>query len=121
MIRLFDDSFFNHFENFFSDRYGFSPQAKITKNDNEYEVSIAVPGLTSDDLKIIVKDGELKISYNKEDKKENSYFMESFIKTYSLPDYINDDKIKGKVDNGILKISLPVKKKKISEKLIEIE
>jgi HSP20 family protein len=122
MLTLFKDPFFNPFEGILSKyHYDNLPQANINKNDNGYMLQMAVPGLTSDDLEIKVKDDSLTISYEKEEKNENSYFMSNFVKSYWLPDNIDSDKIKGKVENGLLKINVPFNKKKITEKLIELE
>ena len=122
MLTLFRDAFFDPFDGVLDAyRCGNTPQVNVIKSDDGYNVQMAVPGLTGDDLKIIVKEGVLKISYEKEEKSENSYFITSFSKSYSLPEYVNEDNIKGKVENGILDLKLPLNKKKISEKLIELK
>jgi len=122
MLTLFKDPFFNPLEGVLSKyHYDNLPDANIDKNDDGYTLQMAVPGLTSDDLEIKVKDDILTISYENEEKNENSYFMSNFVKSYRLPDNINSDKIKGKVVNGLLKIDVPLNKKKMNEKLIELE
>lgn len=94
---------------------------KIVTGDNEYSVYLAVPGLTKDDLSISVKDGLLSISYKKEETNDVNYsFVSSFKKTYSLPEDVNEKEITGKVENGVLEISLPKSKKKSLERFISL-
>jgi HSP20 family protein len=94
---------------------------KLSTKEDGYYVYMSVPGLTKTDLKITIKDGYLTISYNKEDNKEGVYsFTSSFKKTYIVPDDVNEKDISGKVENGVLELLLPKTKKKVSERLIEL-
>jgi len=94
---------------------------KLSTKEDGYYVYMSVPGLTKTDLKITIKDGYLTISYNKEDNKEGVYsFTNSFKRTYIVPDDVNEKDISGKVENGVLELFLPKTKKKVSERLIEL-
>lgn len=118
----FNDPFFNNLSNVFEkNRFLDYPDVKIEKDENEYRLLVVVPGLTKDDLKITIKDGDLVISYEKEEKKKNSYFINSFSKFYILPDDVSQDKIVANVKDGVLEIKLPFYEKKPLEKVIEIE
>ena len=99
---------------------GLSPRSKINQKENEYELLVSVPGLTKSDIKITTDNRELQISYEKEEKSENSYFMGGFTKKYAIPDDVNESEISAKVENGILQVTLPMSKKKIKERTIEI-
>lgn len=94
-----------------------SPKSKIEKNNNGYEVLLSVPGLTKEDLKITLGGGIMKISFEKEG---GSTFVSNFTKTYTLPEDVNEDQIEGKVENGVLKLTLPISRKKPLEKLISL-
>lgn len=121
MLTLFKDQF-DVFDRFFDVyRYNGTPQINVRKNDDGYKVQMSVPGLTKDDIKIKVKDGMLQISYEKEEKTDKSYFMSSFSKSYTLPEDIVETHIDGKVENGVLELTLPLEKKKSSERLIELK
>ena len=121
MIHLFKDPFFNTIDDMFdSTKFRTSPQVNVTKTEFGYKVLMSVPGLTKDDLKITIKDSILKISYLKEDKDETSHFVNSFSKSYSLPETIKEKDIEGKVENGILEILLPLDKKKPSERVLSL-
>lgn len=121
MITLFKDPFFQTFDSVFdSTKFLKTPETKISKNENEYTVQISVPGLTKDDLKILTKDGVLKISYEKNEKDDDRYFVETFTKSYNIPDDVKEKDIIGKVENGILTLILPIDKKKSLERLINL-
>ena len=62
MITLFKDPFFTGLD---TNRFLSTPETNITKSETEYSVSISVPGLTKEDLKISTKEGILKIIYEK--------------------------------------------------------
>lgn len=121
MITLFKDPFFQGFDNVFeTSKFLKTPETRVRKTDTEYAVSISVPGLTKDDLKILTKDGILKISFEKEEKDDNHYFTSSFTKSYNIPDDVKEKDISGKVENGILELTLPIDKKKTLERLISL-
>lgn len=121
MITLFKDPFFQGFDSVFeSSKLLKTPEVKVQKNETEYSVSISVPGLTKDDLKISTKEGVLKISFEKEENDENIYFVSSFVKSYKIPDDVKEKDIEGKVENGVLKLTLPIDKKKPLERLISL-
>ena len=124
MERLFDD-FFNGFalspfksRSFM--REGISgtllkPSLDLGSTDNEYTVSVEIPGVSEKDVSIeLVHDsliirGEKK--QQKEEKNKNFYRLErsygSFQRTLSLPEDVNKEKIKADFKNGVLNITIP--------------
>ena len=120
MITLFNDPFFMGLDKMFETPYQFSPKTNVRKTENEYKVIISVPGLTKDDLEITTKDGVLKISYNNEEKDDTKHFISSFVKTYSLPEDVKEKDIVGKVENGVLELTLPIDRKKLLWKTISL-
>lgn len=121
MITLFKDPFFDAVDRVFdTTRSTLTPHSSIRKNESEYKVFLSVPGLTKDDLKISTKDGMLRISFEKDEKDEKVYFVNTFVKNYTIPDDVKEKDIVGRVENGILELTLPVDKKKSIERLISI-
>lgn len=121
MITLFKDPFFQGFESAFdTSKFLKTPETRVQKNETEYNVSISVPGLTKEDLKISTKEGILRISFEKEEKDERNHFTTSFVKSYNIPDDIKEKDIVGKVENGVLELILPIDKKKSIERLISL-
>jgi len=121
MITLFKDPLFTSFDKIFeTSRFTSTPQTSVQKTETEYNVHVSVPGLTKDDLKITTKDGILKISYEKEEKTDDKYFISSFSKSYVIPEDVKEKEIEGKVENGVLQIKLPIDKKKSLERFISL-
>ena len=132
---VFDD-FFKPWNAWF-DNSGFMghttniPAVNITEQKDEYQVSLAVPGMKKDDFKIDVDGNMLTISSEKEENKEEKekkftrreYSYSSFSRSFTLPEGINKEKIEAKYEDGVLKIVLPRKEeaKKSSAKQIAIK
>ena len=119
MITLFKDPFFHGFDNVFDSKLLKTPETKVVKDLTGYVISISVPGLTKEDLKILTKEGILKISFEKAED-DSRYFVSSFTKSYNIPDDVQEKNIEGKVENGVLTISLPIDKRKSIERLISL-
>lgn len=95
------------------------PQMNIKENKASYEMEFSVPGLTKDDLNISIdKEDNLVVEMTKKTEKEDKgnkdehylrheFTSSQFKEIMALPDNIYKDKIDAKVENGILKISLP--------------
>ena len=121
MITLFKDPFFDAFDKVLdASRYSVSPQTNIHKTESEYKISVSIPGLTKDDIKITIKDSVLKISFEKDEKNDKTHFVGNFTKSYTIPDDVKEKDILGSVENGVLTLALPIDKKKSIERLISL-
>jgi HSP20 family protein len=91
------------------------PSVNIVDNKDNYEVSLAAPGMKKDDFKIDIDANTLTISAEKEEKKEEKeerytrkeFNYTSFLRSFSLPDWVNKDKVDASYENGLLKLILP--------------
>jgi HSP20 family protein len=115
MRKFYRDPFFSLF-----DDVVFTPDVKIEKNENEYKLFMSLPGLTKEDIKITINDGEISISFKKDLENKNHHFINTFTKKYTIPDIVNDENIEGKVENGLLTINLPFKKQKRLERFLSL-
>jgi len=107
------------------------PSVNITENKDQYNVSLAVPGMKKDDFKIDVEGNILTISCEKDETKEENekrytrkeYSYSSFSRSFTLPDEVNREKIDARYEEGLLKISLPRKEevKKFAAKHIAVQ
>jgi HSP20 family protein len=107
------------------------PAVNITENKNDYQVSVAVPGMKKDDFIIDVDGNMLTISCEKEESKEEKdkkftrkeYNYSSFSRSFNLPDEVSQDKIEAKYEDGVLRLTLPRKEeaKKPSAKQIAVK
>lgn len=106
------------------------PAVNITETENEYQVSLAAPGLKKEDFKIGVEGNMLTISSEKEESHEDKdqkftrkeYNYSSFSRSFTLPDEVNREKIDARYEEGVLKIALPKKEetKKASAQQIAV-
>ncbi|MBO7226588.1 MAG: Hsp20/alpha crystallin family protein [Bacteroidales bacterium] len=93
------------------------PAINVMENDTEYELEIAVPGLSKEDLNVQIDENCLNVSMEKktgsEQKCEKKNFLrrefstQQFCRRFELPENVDKDKITAKVENGVLKIVLP--------------
>jgi HSP20 family molecular chaperone IbpA len=95
-------------------------QTHIRKNETEYVILIGVPGLSKNHFKIFTKEGTIKIIYEKDKSSHDNPFIDSFTKTFVIPDDVKESDIVGVVEDGILKITLPIQKKKTLERQISL-
>lgn len=114
---LFNDLFDFNWNNNYA--VNAAPQMNIKENKASYEMEFSVPGLTKDDLNISIdKEDNLVVEMTKKTEKEDKsnkdehylrheFTSSQFKEIMALPDNIYKDKIDAKVENGILKISLP--------------
>lgn len=106
----------------------FHPATEITEQDGHYLLSIDVPGIRKDDIKINVTDNVLTVSgeRKREEKTEDSKVRRversygSFKRSFTLPNTIDADQIEAHYEDGVLELSLP-KAPTAQAKTIEIK
>ncbi len=92
-----------------------SPPVDITENDDNLVVTVEIPGMTKEDVKITLQDNVLTIRGEKKqemEKKDANYHRVersygSFTRSFSLPTAVEGEKIKAQYKDGLLKITLP--------------
>ncbi len=95
----------------------FVPTVNTREDDKAYIVEVDLPGIDKKDIKVNIdpENRTLSISgerkFKNEVKKEDYYKIESsygkFMRTFSLPENVDTDKIDAKNENGVLTISIP--------------
>jgi len=93
------------------------PAVNIAESKDDFNLSLAIPGMKKNDFKIDVNGNMLTISCEKEEKKEEKeemysrkeYNYSSFSRSFTLPEDVNKEKIDAHYENGVLKLSLPKK------------
>lgn len=116
---LFDDFFrpFNFWDPNFLPHTLTVPAVNIDENKEQYDLSLAAPGMKKSDFTINVENNMLTISCEKEEKSEkkqkngyrNEFNYSSFSRSFALPDEVIKDKIDARYEDGVLKLSLPKK------------
>jgi HSP20 family protein len=123
---FFNDEWFNDFlRPTWHERLG---SCDFEKTADTYVVSVDVPGLTKDEIKVDVEDGIISISGErkpKEKKEETEYLaaersFRRFKRTFRLPEDVDYEKTEAKVENGVLTMSFGRKKAEKSVKTIKI-
>ncbi|NCN68477.1 MAG: Hsp20/alpha crystallin family protein [Candidatus Altiarchaeum hamiconexum] len=94
------------------------PAVDVVDKGDKFEVTADIPGIPKENLEVNVTDNEIEIKGNFEEKKkeEGKNYLKrerraaSVYRCVSLPAEVISDKASAKIENGILKISLPKKK-----------
>ena len=117
MNKLFEDTFSSRGEekDLFSGTW--TPSVDIYESENALVLTAEVPGLDENEVEIKIEDNTLILQgerkFEKEKKEENYHRIErsygSFYRSFSLPNYINVEKISAEHENGVLKITMPKK------------
>ena len=104
------------------------PLANMQETPKEFVIELAAPGLKKEDFKIELTNNTLQVSCDKPTKKEKKegeqayhrkeFQYDTFIRTFALPEAVNDQKILAKYTDGILSIEL-VKKEITSPKAVK--
>ncbi len=95
-----------------------APAINVKESDKDYQVELAAPGLKKEDFSVNINDdGNLVIKMekkeeNKEENKATHYLRREFSfskyeQTLILPDDVEKEEIRAKMENGVLTIDLP--------------
>jgi len=103
------------------------PAVDIYEKDNELVLTAEVPGVKEDDIEIKIEDNTLILKgerkFERETKEENYHRIErsygSFYRSFTLPDYVDQDKIRAEYENGVLRIVMP-KREELKPRKIKV-
>ena len=93
----------------------FSPSVDLQETSKEYFFRFDIPGVKKEDVKIEVESSTLTVSgerrAEKEEKDAKRHLTEtyygSFMRSFSLPQIIDQSKVIAEYKDGILKITIP--------------
>lgn len=90
------------------------PSVNLKETDTKIEVELAAPGMKKEDFKVEIDNDILMISSEKEEEKEEvrkkdnyirrEFNYQSFSRTFSLPETIDESKIEANYKDGILHV-----------------
>lgn len=122
MVTIYKDSLKDVLDTFFDKDFSKNNTIKFTEKDDRYLIYLSVPGLSKEDLSISLKDDLITIKYKKENNEDEKFsFINSFKKSYFIPNDVSEEGINANVKNGILEIILPKSKEKNKERIISLE
>jgi HSP20 family protein len=104
------------------------PRVDITEDDKEYLIKAEIPEVDKKDAKVTVQEGVLTIQgERKREKEENNKrvhrierFYGTFVRSFSLPEDVDEDNLKAEFKDGMLLVHLP-KAEKPKPKAVEIQ
>lgn len=129
-MNLIPKSFYldDFFDNFVSNKENNALKCDIYEKNGKYIVEMDIPGFKKEDISLEVEDGYLTIIASKKDTKEeenkNYIRRERYVNEYKRRLYVGnvqESDIKAKLENGFLKIELPLEEEVSNKKQIEIE
>jgi len=105
-----------------------TPSVDISETEGEYQIKAEIPDVKKEDVKVTLEDDVLTIQgerkQEKEEKGKKFHRIErsygSFVRSFSLPDVIEAEKVKAEFKDGVLNLHLP-KSEKAKPKAIEVK
>ena len=104
------------------------PAVDVSETDGEFHIKAEIPDVKKEDVKVTLEDGVLTIQgqrkQEKEEKSTKYHRVErtygSFVRSFTLPDLVDEEKVKAEFKDGVLKLQLP-KSEKAKPKAIEVK
>ena len=125
------DKLFSEIPNNFDMLFNTFPKVDLMENKNSVNIVVELPGVSKEDVKIVLEDGVLTIRGEKKnivDEKDkvriltNERTFGKFDRKFELPEDINSEEVKANFDNGLLNISIAKSIPETpAEKVIEIK
>ncbi len=92
-----------------------SPATEASSNDNAYDISMELPGVSEDDIELTVEEGVVTVRGEKKTQQEKKgdtwYFSErqygAFSRSFRLPEDADGDKASAKMVDGVLHVTVP--------------
>lgn len=108
--------------------FDWAPRVDIVETPEEYQIKAELPEVKSEDVKVTVENGVLRIQgerkQEKEDKGKKYHRIErsygSFLRTFGLPDDVEEAAVRAEFKDGILNVRLH-KAAKAKPKAIEVK
>jgi HSP20 family protein len=94
-----------------------APAVDIYETEGELVLQAEIPGIDEKDIEISIEDNTLTLKgerkFEKETKEENYHRIErsygSFFRSFTLPPYVDAEKVEAEHESGILKVHMPKK------------
>jgi HSP20 family protein len=106
----------------------FMPETNVMETDKAIEVTVELPGMKPEDVKVEMKENALWITGEKKEEKEEKgktfHRVERragmFRRVLPLPAEVTQDQVDARFTDGVLKITLP-KTERVAPKQIEVK
>ncbi len=92
-----------------------SPATEASSNDDAYDISMELPGVSDEDIELTVEDGVVTVRGEKKTQQEKKgdtwYFSErqygAFRRSFRLPEDADGDKASARMVDGVLHVRVP--------------
>jgi HSP20 family protein len=92
-----------------------APRLDVRETDNEFRISVELPGVTEDEVEVNVDNDLLTVRAEKKEEREveraDQHITERrfgvFQRTLRLPEAVDPNQIKAELENGVLQITVP--------------
>lgn len=88
-----------------------APAVEFDEEDNHYLLTMEVPGISRDDLKIEFVNGQITISGERKQKEKNGKYSErrygKFYRSFTLPNEVDADRVEAQYQDGVLRVYVP--------------
>lgn len=102
----------------------FTPEVDIFEEDREIILLVDIPGVDADDITIDLKGGVLALSGDVKPLKGaeecdvlTEFEIGKYYRQFTLSDAIDQDKINAKLENGVLRLTLPKAQKAVPRQI----
>jgi HSP20 family protein len=104
-----------------------APSVDVSETDGAYQIKAEIPDVKKEDVKVTVENGVLTIQGERKQEKEETgkkyHRVErsygNFVRSFTLPDLVDEEKVKAEFKDGVLNLQLP-KSEKAKPKAIEV-
>ena len=116
MFKWFDDSEKNH--DFFR-----VPRTNVNETDKAYILTMEMPGIAKKEVNVAVENDHVVVTAERTEKYESEGLLrreirsEKFQRSFRVDATIDADGVKAKLENGILKVTLPKKADSVGRKI----
>jgi HSP20 family protein len=105
-----------------------APMVDIVETDDEYLIKAELPEVRREDVKVSVENGVLTIRGERKLEKEANgkklhrveRYYGSFLRTFVVPDNVDETKVRAEFKDGVLNVHLP-KSEKAKPRAIEVK
>jgi HSP20 family protein len=109
------ERFFGPQEQWLSQRETFAPRMNVEETETDYVATVELPGMKADDFHVEMEGGQLRISGEKKEEKEETgktyHRMErhfgGFHRTVPLASAVDADKVTAEYKDGVLTVKVP--------------
>ena len=105
-----------------------APMVDIAETDEEFLIKAEIPEVKKEDVKVSIENGVLTIRGERKQEKEEQgkryhrveRYYGSFLRTFTVPDNVDESRVKAEFKDGVLNLHLP-KSEKAKPKAIDVK